>query len=47
MRCDDGTNMHGRYLVSQKNANTIYGRKVELNMWSGFIGLMMFITDGI
>jgi hypothetical protein len=27
--------------------NTIYGRKVELSMWTGLIRLRMFVSDGI
>jgi hypothetical protein len=37
----------GRYLLRQKNTNTIYGRKVELSMRTGLIWLRMFVSNGI
>jgi hypothetical protein len=37
----------GRYLLRQKNTNKIYGRKVELSMWTELIWLRMFVSDGI
>jgi hypothetical protein len=37
----------GRYLLREKNTNTIHGRKVKLSIWTGLIWLRMFVSNGI
>jgi len=37
----------GIYLLRQNNRNTIYSRKVALCMWTWFVWLRMFLSDGI